>query len=153
MTLIEVSTPIAAPVERCFEPARSIDLHLATAAATGERVVAGRASGLIGGGETVTWEGRHLARVRRLAVELTRFDAPRGFRDEQVEGPFRRFVHDHLFEPHEGGTLMIDRLDAATWLPPFDRLVLAPYLRRFVAGRADALRRTAEGDDRRRYLG
>jgi hypothetical protein len=38
---IELETAIAAPVERCFDLSLSVDLHLRSAANTGERVVAG----------------------------------------------------------------------------------------------------------------
>lgn len=52
------------------------------------------------------WVARH-----RDAVE------PRGFVDEQVEGPFATWVHEHRFEPVDGGrTRMLDRI---TYAPPF----------------------------------
>lgn len=39
---------------------------------------------------------------------------PDGFRDEQVEGPFRRFVHEHRFLPDgAGGCWLEDRVDYA----------------------------------------
>src|SRR5215218_8887243 len=57
---IEMSTYIAAPRERVFDLARSIDVHQRSLEHTRERAVGGRTSGLIGLGETVTWRARHL---------------------------------------------------------------------------------------------
>jgi hypothetical protein len=59
MSVIELATSIAAPTERVFDLARSIDLHTERTAGTGERAVAGVTSGLIGLGEEVTWRARH----------------------------------------------------------------------------------------------
>jgi ligand-binding SRPBCC domain-containing protein len=141
---IELETRIDAPPERCFDLSRSVELHLEAAAATGERAVDGVTTGLLGAGDTVTWEARHLGRRRRLTVRITAFDRPCFFRDEQVRGPFRRFVHDHRFEPAGGGTCMRDVLELASGFPLFDRLVLAPHLRRFLLRRNELIKRTAE---------
>ncbi|HSE28182.1 MAG TPA: TIGR01777 family oxidoreductase [Gemmatimonadales bacterium] len=42
--------------------------------------------------------------------------AGRGFVDEQVEGPFGSWVHDHRFEPAGGGRTRM--LDSVTYTPP-----------------------------------
>jgi ligand-binding SRPBCC domain-containing protein len=141
---IELETPIDAPPERCFDLSRSIELHLEAAASTGERAVGGVTSGLLGAGDTVTWEARHLGRWWRLTVRIATYDRPRFFRDEQVHGPFRRLVHDHLFEPADGGTLMRDVFEFSSGLPLLDRVVLAPHLRRFLVRRNELIRRRAE---------
>jgi ligand-binding SRPBCC domain-containing protein len=140
---IVVETRVDAPVERVFDLARSVDLHLESARASEERAVAGKTSGLLGAGDSVTWEARHLGRRRRLAVRITSFDPPRFFRDEQVDGPFVRFRHDHCFEPEGGATLMRDTIDFASRVALVDRVVLAPYLRRFLVRRNEAISRTA----------
>ena len=41
MPVIDISTVIAAPIERCFDLSRSIDLHLESMSHTNERAVAG----------------------------------------------------------------------------------------------------------------
>jgi hypothetical protein len=46
--------------------ARDIDFHTQSLVDTGERAIAGRTSGLIGLGESVTWEARHLGVRQRL---------------------------------------------------------------------------------------
>lgn len=58
--------------------------------------MAGRTTGLIGPGESVT-EGRHLGVRQRLTAEVTAFDRPTHFRDELTAGTFRAFAHDHRF--------------------------------------------------------
>lgn len=58
MPVIELATAVAAPVERVFDLARSIELHVVSVAHTGERAVAGVTSGSIGIGEQVTWRDR-----------------------------------------------------------------------------------------------
>jgi ligand-binding SRPBCC domain-containing protein len=144
VTLIRLETLVAAPPERCFDLSRSVDVHLASAAATGESVVAGPPSGLLGAGDEITWEARHLGLRRRLTVRITAFDPPRHFRDEQVRGPFRAMRHDHRFEPHGEGTLMRDEFEFRTVLPPLDTLLVGPHLRRFLAARNETIRRLAE---------
>ena len=77
-------------------------------------------------------------------MRISAYDRPRFFRDEQVRGPFRHFVHDHLFEPTDGGTRIRDVLELASGFPLVDRLVLVPHLRRFLLRRNELIRRTAE---------
>jgi len=45
MVRIELTTRIAAPIERCFDLCRSIDLHMASTNWTGEKAIAGVTSG------------------------------------------------------------------------------------------------------------
>jgi ligand-binding SRPBCC domain-containing protein len=149
---IELETLIAAPPDRCFDLSLSVELHLHSTASTGERVVAGVSSGVLKLGDQITWEARHLGMKHRLAMTISVEDAPRMFRDEMVRGPFRRLVHDHFFEPVDDGTLMRDVFEFASWLPPFDALVLKPHLRRFLLVRNATIKELAEGDGWRDYL-
>jgi ligand-binding SRPBCC domain-containing protein len=152
MALIELETAVAAPRERCFDLARSVELHLDAAASTRERAIAGTTSGLLALGDTVTWEGRHLGLRRRLTVRITGYDRPRWFRDEQIGGPFRSLRHDHVFETVDDGTTLRDAFEFSRMVPLFDSLVLVPYLRRFLLARNELIRAAAEGDGRRRLL-
>lgn len=104
-------TLIHAPPEICFDNARSIDVHVASMKRSGERAVAGRTSGLIGPGETVTWRARHFGIRQHFTSELTAFDRPHHFQDSMRRGAFARFVHDHYFQPSKGATLMRDVVD------------------------------------------
>ncbi len=156
MPLIELTTRIAAPRERVFDLARSIDLHLASTAQTGERAVGGVISGLIGPDEEVTWRARHFGVVQHLTSRITRFDRPRHFRDSMVRGAFKRFDHDHIFEEAGGATLMIDRFDFTTPLGVLGRIAdsvfLRRYLEKFLETRNKAIRRAAESEAWRKFL-
>ena len=111
MAIIQIVTPITAPIGRCFDLARDIDFHTRSMAHTGERAVAGRTCGLIGLGESVTWEARHLGVQQRLTSRITAFDRPVYFRDEMTAGAFRSFEHDHRFEEVGGETIMVDEVE------------------------------------------
>ena len=153
---LEVRTRVRAPIGRCFDLARSVDLHLATAHRTGERAVGGVAAGLLGAGDVVTWRARHLGRWHELTVRITAFAPPALLGDEQMRGPFASCCHEHQVRAEGAETIMTDTLDvAAPWGlvgAVVTRLVLAPHLRRFVAARAQALRAVAESADWRHYV-
>ena len=148
MPRIELQTRIRADIERCFDLARDLDLHRTSFSHTGERIVAGRASGRIELGETVTWRARHFGFALEHTSEITALERPTYFRDEMTRGLFRHFRHDHHFESVAGGTRMIDVLDYAA---PFGivgrlagRVFLTRYLRRLLGERNEAIRRAAE---------
>jgi len=139
---------ISAPIERCFDLARDIDFHTLSLEATGERAVAGRTTGLIEMGESVTWEARHLGVRQRLTVQITAFEPPHYFRDEMTKGAFRSFTHDHRFEQRDDVTVMTDEVAFRSPFGPLgwivDRMFLAGYLRRLLEGRCRAIKRAAE---------
>lgn len=148
MAQIHLETLVAAPIETVFDLAGDIDFHQRSMAATGERAVGGRTSGLIGLGESVTWRARHLGLMWTLTSRVTEFDRPARFVDEQVSGPFASFRHEHRFATVPGGTLMID-----DWrhVAPFgfigraaDALVLRRLMTRLLTTRNAALASEAE---------
>jgi ligand-binding SRPBCC domain-containing protein len=149
MPRIETATDIAAPVERVFDLSRDLDVHRLSQAASGERAVAGRTSGLIGEGEEVTWEAVHFGVRQRLTSRIVAMDRPRHFRDSMVAGAFRRLDHDHVFQAIAGGmTRMTDILDYTSPLGPLgrmaDALFLERYMRRLLTERSAFIRRIAE---------
>src|SRR5262245_66489822 len=148
MAQIRIVTEIAAPIERCFDLARDIDFHTRSLEDTGERAVAGRTTGLIELGESVTWEARHLGVRQRFTSKVTTLDRPTYFRDEMTAGAFRSFAHDHRFESRDGLTVMTDEVVFRSPLGPLgwvvDRLFMAGYMRRLLDGRCQAIKREAE---------
>jgi len=156
LALIELATLIAAPRERVFDLARSIEAHQHSAARTQERAVAGVTSGLIGLNGEVTWQARHLGTTQELTVRITAFERPSFFQDVMIRGSFKTMKHDHRFAEHPGGTLMSDRfefyspLGVLGWL--VDHLFLKAYMRRFLVRRSLALKHLAETDAWKAYL-
>lgn len=156
MPRIELSTHIAAPPERCFDLARSVELHVRSTAATGERAVAGKTSGLLGLDDEITWRARHLGVRQSLSGRISAYDRPRHFQDTMLRGAFARLRHDHFFDAVGGGTVMRDVLDYAAPLGPLGRLAerafLTAYLRRFLEARNRELKAVAESDEWRRFV-
>jgi ligand-binding SRPBCC domain-containing protein len=148
MTKIELTTHINAPIERCFDLARSIDLHIESTKQTGEQAIAGRTSGLIGLGETVTWRAKHLGVWQTLTSKITEFDYPNHFSDEMVEGAFKSIRHEHLFYAINDQTVM---KDIFVFEPPFgilgklvNFLFLTRYMEILLVKRNTIIKRAAE---------
>ena len=108
MPKIELITVINAPIEKVFDLARNIDLHVESTKQTKERAIAGKTSGLIGLGETVTWEATHFGIRQTLTSKITAFDYPNFFVDDMVQGAFKRIHHEHHFANVDGRTEMKD---------------------------------------------
>lgn len=87
MVRINLSTDINAPLERVFDLARSIDLHVASTDFTGEQAIDGVTSGRIGLGEKVTWKGRHFGLKVKHTSLITAYQSPTYFQDCMVQRP------------------------------------------------------------------
>lgn len=148
MPLIHLETFIHAPIELCFDLARSIDVHTAAAEETDEHAVAGVTSGMMQLGDTVTWEATHFGLRQRLTSKLTAFDRPHLFTDEMQQGAFHHWRHTHRFEAGNGGTTMFDDVDFASPLGALgklvDILVLKNYMTRFLVKHNAYIKRIAE---------
>lgn len=157
MTRITLQTDVHAPIGRCFDLARSMDFHTRSMRSTGERVVGGRAAGLIGLNEEVEFEARHLGLTRRLRARIAASEPPHRFVDEQVRGPFRSLRHEHRFETiGPGATRMTDSLDIdAGWSLAglaAERLLIRPHLTRVLRQHQANLKAALESDEWRAFL-
>ena len=157
MPTIHIQLHVDAPSERCFDLSRSIDLHAHSLGHTRERPVGGILTGLIGMGESVTWQATHFGIRQRLTSRITAYDRPHHFRDSMVSGAFRRFDHDHFFEGDgRGGTVMREVFDFDA---PFgligrivERMFLARYMSELLIGRSAGVKRIAESEAWPQYL-
>jgi ligand-binding SRPBCC domain-containing protein len=148
MPSITIETLINAPIQRCFDLSRNIDLHTDSMKHTGEKAIAGRTSGLIELGETVTWEAKHFGIRQTLTSKITEFDYPNYFVDEQVSGAFKTIRHEHRFEAHGGQTLMTDVFTFESPLGLLGRLAnilfLKSYMKRLLVKRNEIIKQAAE---------
>jgi ligand-binding SRPBCC domain-containing protein len=128
-----------APVDRqrLFDISLDIDAHVSSMEQSGEQAVAGRTTGRIGLGETVTWRARHFGIWFTMTSKITALEEPTRFVDQQLRGPFKTFIHEHRFDTTTHGSRMTDTITVGA--PIFGRLaeclVLVPYLRHLIAKR------------------
>jgi ligand-binding SRPBCC domain-containing protein len=154
--IIELTTEIRAPIERVFDLARSIDLHVKTVSATSERAVCGVTTGLIGPDQEVTWEACHFGLLQRLTVRINEYDRPHRFRDSMVRGIFQHLDHEHSFAERGEITRMVDKFDFASPMGILgrigDRLFLTNYLKKLLIKRSEIIKTVAETDEWRQFL-
>jgi len=150
---------VHAPIERCFDLARSVEVHLAGNVHSEETAVAtaGVTSGLIGLGQRVTWRAKHFGIWQKLTSEITAMDRPAYFQDTMIRGAFRFMKHDHLFRRLSPDvTEMKDVFCFAAPLAFLGRLAEIAFLRRYMQDllheRNVVLKRIAESSEWQRYL-
>lgn len=148
MTVIDLTTDIDAPIERVFDLARDLDLHVLSMAHPGERAVAGRMAGRVDVGDAVTWGARHFGLWCSLTSRITVVDAPARFEDVQERGPFAWLRHEHRFEWVRGAPRMHDHREHRSLLGPLGRildlLVLGRYMRSLLVTSYEVLKQAAE---------
>lgn len=132
MPIVRLETYIKAPKTVVFDFARSIDLHQISTAHTNEKAIAGRTSGLIELGETVTWKAKHFGVVQQLSSKITAMDIPDYFVDEMISGAFKSIRHEHIFEERGAGTLMTDIFAYSSPLGILGKLADALFLKRYL---------------------
>ncbi|EZH72597.1 cell division protein [Aquimarina atlantica] len=144
MTTIRLTTQIKSPVEEVFDLVRSIDFHMISVDNTKEKAIAGKTSGLIQLGETVTWRGQHFGIYLIHKSIITEYESPNNFTDEMVKGCFKSFKHQHIFYTTAFGTEMIDILEYKTPYgilgKLFDNLALKKHLTQFLNARNQSLK-------------
>jgi ligand-binding SRPBCC domain-containing protein len=148
MTTIVVETRIRAPIDLCFDLARDVDIHVQTSSSPGERAVAGKTSGLLGLGDSVTFEAVHFGIRQQLTSKIVEFDRPRRFVDEMEKGAFSNLRHIHEFFTEGDQTLMRDTL---IWRSPLgviaviaDRIFVERHMQAFLVKKQSELKAYAE---------
>ena len=132
MPKIILNTTINAPREIVFDLARSIDFHKESAKQTKEEAIAGKTSGLIELGESVTWRAKHFGIWLELESKITKFDSPNYFVDEMQKGSFKSFKHEHIFEIKGDKTVMTDIFDYKSPLGFLGKLADMFFLKKYM---------------------
>ena len=157
MVCIEQSMKINAPIRRCFDLCRSIEVHLLGTERSGEQAVSGVTTGLIGPEQIVRWRARHLGVRQHLTSKITAFDSPQYFQDTMLEGAFKFMQHDHFFLAlSDNETEMRDRFTFAAPLSILgvmaEHLFLRRYMDRFLRHRNEIVKQVAESDQWQEFL-
>ena len=159
MVKLEDLTVIHAPIERCFDLARSVEVHLAGNVHSGESAVAiaGVTSGLVGLAERVTWRAKHFGVWHNLTSEITVMDRPAYFQNVMIEGIFRLMKHDHFFRALSSGeTEMKSVYCFAAPLPVLGRVAeiafLGRYMQALLCERNAVVKEIAESSKWQEYL-
>ena len=156
MPLIKTECVIYAPLVVCFDLSRSIDVHQISTEGTNERAIAGKTTGLIELGETVTWRAKHFGIYQKLTSKITEYKRPYHFTDEMISGTFKSIKHDHYFEYEHGFTLMKDEFQFKSPLGflgnIFNSLILTDYMKKFIVKRNEVIKQLAESDAYRKFI-
>ena len=132
MVKIHLTTVISAPIERVFDLSRSINLHKISVAHTEEKVIAGVMTGLMKENETVTWQAKHLFKLRQFTSKVTAMKIPESFTDEMTKGDFKSFLHQHHFKTIDNGTIMIDIVEFESPYGILGKLFNSLYLENYI---------------------
>jgi ligand-binding SRPBCC domain-containing protein len=159
MVTLQEITIVRAPIERCFDLSRSVEVHLKANVHWGESAVAleGLTSGLVGLGGRVTWRARHFGVRQKLTSEITAMRRPEYFQVLMIRGAFRSMVDDHSFRALSPG--VTEMRDVFRFEAPFgalgrlaELLVLRRYMRALLRERNAVVKAIAESGDWREYL-
>lgn len=86
----------------------------------------------------------------RWVAEHTAYDPPYSFEDIQISGPFAKWRHRHIIEPHAEGALLRDDIEYEPPLWIFGALAapfaIVPKLEKMFAYRHDVTRKWCEED-------
>ncbi|GGB85554.1 hypothetical protein GCM10007424_27020 [Flavobacterium suaedae] len=148
MPVIKIDTYIKADIKIVFDLSRSIDLHLVSAAQTNEKAIAGKTSGLMELGETVTWQAKHFGVTQKLTVIIADLQSPDYFADEMIKGVFKTMRHEHFFKTIGKQVKMTDVFAYTSPLGILgklaDALFLKNYMSSFLKKRNEIIKEIAE---------
>jgi hypothetical protein len=159
MIHIQQTTLIHAPIHRCFDLSRSVEIHLLANIHSGAQTlaIAGITSGLVGLHQRVTWRAKHFGLWHNLTTETTALDAPTFLQVTMTQGIFRTMQTDHHFRALTPTlTEMKNIFRVAAPLAVLGPLAEALFLRRYMLAllreRNHVIQRVAESTDWQRYL-
>jgi ligand-binding SRPBCC domain-containing protein len=148
MINLHLTTVIEAPPSRVFDLSRSINLHTISTQNTNEKAIAGVITGLINLNETVTFQAKHLGKLRQHTSKITEMNMHTNFTDEMIKGDFTYFKHQHFFKPIQNGTIMIDIVDFESPYGIIGKLVnklyLKKYLQKLLSNRNEIIKQYSE---------
>lgn len=148
MSTIHLTTIIKADFYTIFDLARDIDLHQKSTFKTNEKAIAGRLSGLIQEGETVTWRAKHLGAYQTLTTKIISMNKPYHFTDKMLKGAFKSMKHQHIFRQEGEMTIMTDIFEFQSPFgiigKLFNMFFLKNYLTNFLLERNKLIKITAE---------
>jgi ligand-binding SRPBCC domain-containing protein len=94
----------------------------------------------VGRGTRIDYRLRIRGFPLRWQSEITAWEPPARFVDQQTRGPYRLWIHDHTFDEHEGGTMVGDSVVyAVTGGKLVQKLWVAPDLARIFHYRHEVL--------------
>ena len=139
MSKIYLETLINADIKKVFDLSRDIDFQQTSTSKTNEKGIAGKTSGWIELGETVTWRAKHLGFYQNLTTKIIEMESPKMFTDIMIKGAFKSMRHQHIFKEEKGKTLMIDIFIFESPFgiigKIFSQVFLKSYLRNFLIER------------------
>lgn len=148
MSKIYLETCIEADINVIFDLSRDIDLHQKSTSKTNEKAIAGRTSGLIESGETVTWRAKHLGFYQTHTSKISEMEKPFKFTDIMLKGRFQSFKHQHIFKKEGKNTTMTDILEFESPFGMigkiFNKVFLKNYMKNFLLERNQLIKTTAE---------
>lgn len=121
---------VAAPIEKVFDFFTDVNTLVRLTPPFVRLRILSAETKIWGRGQRLEYEIRPFALPLRWVSEITEFDPPFRFADEQVKGPYRRWRHVHHFYPLSTGTLIVDDI---TYEIPFGflgRIVHRSVIRR-----------------------
>ena len=150
MVKIYLEISINADIQKVFDLSRDIDFHQKSTSKTNEKAIAGKMSGLIELGETVTWRAKHLGFYQTLTTKIVEMESPKMFTDIMIKGAFKSMKHQHIFQEKESKTLMIDIFEFESpfgiFGKIFSQIFLENYLRNFLIERNRMIKEITESE-------
>jgi hypothetical protein len=159
MIRLEEITTINAPIERCFDLSRSVEVHLVANIHSGEQALAigGITSGLPELNQQVIWRAKHFGVWQNLTSKFIAMQPPTYFQATMVKGIFRSMQADHYFRTlPSGATEMKDLFRVAAPFPILGPIAETLFLRRYMLSllreRNAVIKQIAESDNWQHFL-